>query len=222
MSVSLLLDAKLKLLDQNEDEYLVNTVRGGDLDAFNQLVLKYQDLAYHHANAMLGDVFLAEDAAQEGFIKAFQNINSFRGGSFRAWLMRIVTNTVYDMLRKSKRQPTQPLFPEDENGEEMESVFWLADSNTSVQETIEQKEFAGEIYQLLDELPEGYRNVLTLIDIYGMDYAEVAQALDIPLGTVKSRITRARLRMTEEINSKLSPIYLPDIEKYCNDSVNVV
>jgi len=203
MSISLSVDAKLIHPVQNEDDHLVKSVRSGDLDAFNQLVLKYQDLAYNHANAMLGDGFLAEDATQEGFIKAFQNINSFRGGSFRAWLIRIVTNTVYDMLRKSKRQPTQPLFPEDENGEEIESVFWLADSNTTVQETIERKEFASEIYQLLDELPEVSRNVLTLIDIYGMDYAEVAQALDIPIGTVKSRITRARLRMMEEINGKL-------------------
>jgi len=222
MSASLSVDAKLKHSDQNEDEHLVKSVRDGDLDAFNQLVLKYQDLAFNHANAMLGDAFLAEDATQEGFIKAFQNINNFRGGSFRAWLMRIVTNTVYDMLRKSKRQPAQPLFPEDENGEEIGSVFWLADPNTSVQETIEQKEFSGEIYQLLYELPEVYRNVLTLVDIYGMDYAEVAQALNIPLGTVKSRIARARIRMMESIKENLSRVYLPDIAKYCIDSVNVV
>jgi RNA polymerase sigma-70 factor (ECF subfamily) len=209
MSASLSVNAKLKHPDQNEDDDLVKSARNGDLNAFNQLVLKYQDLAYNHANALLRDAFLAEDATQEGFIKAFQNINSFRGGSFRAWLMRIVTNTVYDMLRKSKRQPTQPLVPEDENGEEIESAFWLADPNASVQETIEQQEFAGEIYQILDELPEAYRSVLTLIDIYEMDYTEVAQSLNIPLGTVKSRITRARLRMMDKINGKLSHIYHP-------------
>jgi len=219
MSVSLSVDAKLENLDLNEDDDLVNSVRNGDLDAFNHLVLKYQDLAFNHANAMLGDTFLAEDATQEGFIKAFQNINGFRGGSFRAWLMRIVTNTVYDMLRKSKRQPTQPLFPEDEFGEEIESVFWLADSSASVQETIEQQEFLDEIYQILDELPEVYRSVLTLIDIQGMDYAEVAQALNIPMGTVKSRITRARLRLMEERNGKSSHVCLPDRAKFCNVSV---
>jgi len=209
MPASLSVDTRLNHSNQDEEENLIKSARSGDLDAFNQLVLMYQDLAYNHANALLQDSFLAEDATQEGFIKAFQNINSFRGGSFRAWLMRIVTNTVYDMLRKSKRQPTQPLAPEDENGEELETAFWLADPNASVQETIEQREFASEIYQILDELPEAYRSVLTLIDICEMDYVEVAQSLDIPIGTVKSRITRARLRMIDKINGRLSHIYQP-------------
>ena len=204
MSASLSVNTSVLHPDQAEEENLIEFARNGDLDAFNQLVLMYQDLAYNHANALLRDSFLAEDATQEGFIKAFQNIDSFRGGSFRAWLMRIVTNTVYDMLRKSKRQPTQPLIPEDANGEELESAFWLADPNASVQETIERQEFADEIYQILDELPEAYRSVLTLIDICEMDYTEVALSLNIPLGTVKSRITRARLRMIDKINSKLN------------------
>jgi RNA polymerase sigma-70 factor (ECF subfamily) len=220
MSTSLSVNTKFKHLGQDEEDELIKYARNGDLDAFNQLVLKYQDLAYNHANALLRDSFLAEDATQEGFIKAFQNIKSFRGGSFRAWLMRIVTNTVYDMLRKSKRQPAQPLVPEDENGEEIESAFWLADPNTPVQEIIEQQEFASEIYQILDELPEAYRSVLTLIDIYEMDYTEVARSLNIPLGTVKSRIARARLRMMDKINGKLSHMYHTGETKCYNDSVN--
>lgn len=207
MSASLSVNSKSKHLHQDEDENLIQSVRNGDLEAFNQLVLKYQDLAYNHANALLRDSFLAEDATQEGFIKAFQNIDSFRGGSFRAWLMRIVTNTVYDMLRRSQRQTTQPLFPADENDEEIESVSWLADPNASVQETVERKELSVEIYRLLDELPEAYRSVLTLIDLFEMDYTEAAQALNIPLGTVKSRIARARLRMIDKINGKLSHVH---------------
>ena len=207
MSASLSVNTQLGYPDQSEDDNLIKSARNGDLNAFNQLVLKYQDLAYNHANALLRDSFLAEDATQEGFIKAFQNIDSFRGGSFRAWLMRIVTNTVYDMLRKFKRQPTQPLHPENEDGEEIESIAWLANPNASLQETIEQREFAGEINRMLDELPDIYRSVITLIDIHEMDYTEVAQSLNIPLGTVKSRITRARLQMMDKINSKLSYIY---------------
>jgi len=207
MSASLPVNTKSKQAHQDDDENLIQSVRDGDLEAFNQLVLKYQDLAFNHANALLRDSFLAEDATQEGFIKAFQNIDSFRGGSFRAWLMRIVTNTVYDMLRKSRKQTTQPLFPVDENDEEIESVSWLADPNESVQETIERKELSFEIYRLLDELPEAYRSVLTLIDLFEMDYIEVAQALNIPLGTVKSRIARARLRMIDKINGKLSHVH---------------
>ena len=207
MSTSLLVNKYLECSQQTEDEKLVKNTINGDLDAFNQLVLKYQDLAFNHANALLHDPFLAEDATQESFIKAFQSIDGFRGGSFRAWLMRIVTNTVYDMLRKSKRQPTEPLYPEDENGEEIESISWLADPSASVQETIEQREYASEIYQILGELPEAYRSVLTLIDIFELDYTEVAQSLNIPIGTVKSRITRARLRMMDKINSKSSHIF---------------
>lgn len=209
MSTSLSVNTSLERPEQNEEETLIKSATDGNLEVFNQLVLMYQDLAFNHANALLRDPFLAEDATQEGFIKAFQNINRFRGGSFRAWLLRIVTNTVYDMLRKSKRQPTRPLFPEGEDGEEIESVFWLVDPGASVQEAIEQREFVEEIYEILDELPEAYRSVLTLIDICEMDYTEVAQSLNIPLGTVKSRIARARQLMIDKINGNLSRMYHP-------------
>jgi RNA polymerase sigma-70 factor (ECF subfamily) len=108
----------------------------GDLEAFNQLVLHYQSLAYNYAYALLGDAAQAEDATQESFIKAFQGMNAFRGGSFRSWLLKIVTNSAYDMLRRSHRHPTQPLIPEDENGEEIESAAWLADPGASVETII--------------------------------------------------------------------------------------
>ena len=186
---------------QNEEEPLIKAAAIGNLDAFNQLVLMYQDIAYHHALAMLDDTYQAEDATQESFIKAFQNISSFRGGSFRSWLMRIVTNTVYDMLRKSRRFLTQPLFPEDEDGEDIESAPWLADSNPPIHDTVERGELSGDLITILDELPEAYRSVLTLIDIFELDYAEAARSLNIPIGTVKSRIARARLQMKERIKS---------------------
>ncbi len=186
---------------QNEEDPLIKAAAIGNLDAFNQLVLMYQDMAYHHALAMLDDTYQAEDATQESFIKAFQNISSFRGGSFRSWLMRIVTNTVYDMLRKSRRYPTQPLFPKDEDGEEIESAPWLADPSPSIHDTVEKRELSGELYTILDKLPEAYRSVLTLIDIFELDYTEAARSLNIPIGTVKSRIARARLQMKEKIKS---------------------
>ncbi len=104
---------------QFTDEMWIEQAINGDLGAFNQLVLKYQDLAYHHATAILSDPWQAEDAVQVSFIKAFQKISEFRGGSFRGWLLKIVTNSAYDMIRRSKRHPMQPLFPEDQDGEEM-------------------------------------------------------------------------------------------------------
>lgn len=172
----------------------------GDLEAFNRLVLMYQDMAYNHAYALLGDPALSEDAAQESFLKAFQNIGTLRGGSLRPWLLKIVTNSAYDLLRRTHRHPTAPLFPVDEDGEEMESPSWIADPNASVQKTVEQKEESEQIYRLLDELPPVYRSVLTLIDIHELDYTEAARILNVPLGTVKSRLARARLQMKEKLS----------------------
>ena len=187
-----------------DEQTLVTLAAQGDLDAFNQLVLTYQNMAYHHAFSLLGDSDQAEDATQESFIKAFQAINGFRGGSFRGWLLRIVTNSTYDMLRRSRRHPTQPLFPVDDDGEEVESAAWLADPNTSVQSTVEQNELSKDIYRVLDELPDAYRSVLTLIDVHDLDYTEAAQALKIPIGTVKSRLARARLQMQEKLRGSLN------------------
>jgi RNA polymerase sigma-70 factor, ECF subfamily len=171
----------------------------GDLDAFNQLVLSYQNMAYNHAYALLGDPASADDATQESFIKAFQNLGRFRGGSFRAWLLRIVTNTSYDLLRQSKRRHIQPLFPENEDGDEVESPSWLVDPSASVQAVVEQMEDSTRLYQALDELPEVYRSVITLVDLYELDYGEAAMVLKVPLGTVKSRLARARLQMQQKL-----------------------
>ena len=186
---------------QYSEEMLIITASKGDLDAFNELVLAYQNVAYYHAYALLRDPALAEDATQDSFIRAFQNIAGFRGGSFRAWILKIVTNAAYDMLRRSKRHPTQSLYPEDEYGQEVESPAWLADTTTSVQDTVEQSEFSRDLYRLIDELPAVYRTVLTLVDLHELDYAEVADALKIPLGTVKSRLARARYKISEKLCS---------------------
>ena len=188
---------------QYDEATIVQMASSGDLDAFNQLVLHYQDLAYNHAYALLGDADSAEDATQEGFIKAFQALHSFRGGSFRGWLLKIVTNSAYDLLRRSQRHPSQPLFPEDENGEEIESASWLADPAASVQDVVERNELSSGIYKILDQLPEVYRSVITLIDINEFDYAEAAKALKVPMGTVKSRLARARLQMKEKLKNGL-------------------
>src|SRR5512134_3142630 len=142
---------------QYEEATLVGMAAKGNLDAFNQLVLIYQDIAYNHARALLSDPDLAEDAVQDSFIKAFQSMNGFRGGSFRGWLLKIVTNSAYDLLRRSHRHPTQALFPEHENGEEMESPIWLTDPSASVQDAVEQHELSKNIYKMLDQLPDVYR-----------------------------------------------------------------
>ena len=187
-------------LTGNDNLWIEQALRG-DLDAFNQLVLRYQDLAYNHAFVLLNDPARAEDATQESFLKAFESMHNFRGVSFRGWLLRIVTNTAYDMLRRSGRHPAQPLFPEDENGEEMDSAAWLADPNASVQAAVEQNELHIDIQNALNTLPEAFRSVITLVDMQDFDYAEAAQALNVPIGTVKSRLARARLQMQEKLKS---------------------
>ena len=191
--------------DLSNEETRIDLAAQGGLDAFNQLVLIYQNMAYHHAYALLGDPALSDDATQESFIKAFQNMGVFRGGasSFRAWLLKIVTNSAYDILRRSQRHRTETLFPVDENGEEVESPAWLADPNMSVQELVEQKEAAKHLYQILDELPDVFRSVITLIDIYELDYTEAATILHVPLGTVKSRLARARMQMKIKLQGSL-------------------
>lgn len=174
---------------------LVTRAIQGELDAFNQLVLNYQDLAYGLARSLLDDPFHAEDVTQESFIKAFQKIGQFRGGSFRSWLLKIVTHTAYDHLRRYKHQVNIPLYLEDEQGEEMESPPWLADPGLSIEAILEQGELNGYIQQLLEELPEAYRSVISLIDLYELDYKEAAETLNVPVGTIKSRLARARLQM---------------------------
>ena len=179
----------------SDEEQLTKQAMNGDLDAFNRLVLRYQDLAYHRAYVLLGNADQAEDATQESFIKAFQALNGFHGGSFRAWLLKIVTNSAYDWMRRSRRHPTLPLFPEDKNGEQLNSPPWIVDPAPSTQTALEQNELLNDIYPIFNKLPEGYRSVLTLIDLYDFDYMQAAEVLKIPLGTVKSRLARARLQI---------------------------
>jgi len=180
-----------------DETALIQTAQHGDLDSFNTLILHYQDMVFHTALRILGDEDQASDAAQEAFISAFRSISSFRGGSFKAWLMRTVTNACYDELRRQKRRPTTPLEPDTEDGEEMDSPRWLADPKMTPAEQSEADELEHAVQHCLDALPVEFRAVVVLADIQGMDYSEVATAVRVPLGTIKSRLARARLRLRE-------------------------
>jgi RNA polymerase sigma-70 factor (ECF subfamily) len=189
---------------QISEQTLITRASKGDLDAFNQLVLNYQDIAYRHASALTGDPDSAEDIMQESFIKVFQNMSGFRGGSFRAWLLKILANTSRDQWRRTKRHPTIPLFPQDEDGEEIEAPAWLADPTSSIETTVQQREESHQQYRTLDGLPTVYRSVITLIDVNELDYAEAAEILRVPLGTVKSRLARARMQMKDKLQGNLN------------------
>jgi RNA polymerase sigma-70 factor (ECF subfamily) len=180
-----------------DESALIQSAQNGDLDSFNTLILHYQDAVFHTALRILGDEDPAEDAAQEAFISAFRSLSTFRGGSFKAWLMRTVTNACYDELRRQKRRPTTPLEPETQDGDEMDSPRWLADPNMTPAERSEADELEHAVQHCLDALPTDFRTVVVLADIQGMDYSEVASAARVPLGTIKSRLARARLRLRE-------------------------
>ena len=184
-----------------DETALIQTAQNGDLDSFNTLILHYQDMVFHTALRILGDEDLAADASQDAFISAFRSINSFRGGSFKAWLMRTVTNACYDELRRRKRRPTTQLEPDTADGEEMDSPRWLADPSMTPAEKSEADELEHAIQHCLDALPTEFRTVVVLADIQGMDYSEVATAVHVPLGTIKSRLARARLRLRECLRS---------------------
>jgi RNA polymerase sigma-70 factor (ECF subfamily) len=180
-----------------DEPALIRDAQHGDLDAFNSLVLAYQDTVYNTALRILSDEDLAADASQEAFLSAFRALNSYRGGSFRAWLLRTVTNACYDELRRKKRRPTTPLEPDSDDGEEVESPRWLADPSASPEQQLEREELEHAIQHCLDALPADFRTVVVLADIQGLDYTEVARAARVPLGTIKSRLARARLRLRE-------------------------
>ena len=176
---------------------LINAAKQGDLNSFNRLVLAYQDLLYNQAYRVMGDLASAEDATQDAFISAFRKIRSYRGGSFRAWLLRIVTNTCYDELRRRKRRPTIPLEPYNQDNEEIESPKWIGDPAESPEESLERSDMREALRHCLETLPLEFRTVVILVDIQGLDYAETAQVIGKPLGTVKSRLARARVRMRD-------------------------
>lgn len=180
-----------------DEAALIELARKGDLDAFNRLVLAYQDMAFNLAARMLNDDDSAEDVTQTAFISAYRSLDSFRGGSFRAWVMRMVTNACYDELRRRKRRPTVSLEPVNDDDEEIESPAWLADDGPSPEDALERAELESALQTCLQGLPEDFRVVVLMVDVEGLDYQEVSVATGKPLGTVKSRLARARMKMRE-------------------------
>jgi len=188
------------------DRLLVESTLKGHLDAFNQLVLNYQDTAYNTAYRMLGERATSENIVQEAFLTAYRKLHTFRGGSFRAWLLRIVTNACCDELRRRKRRPTVPLMPINLNDEEIEYPYWLEDPGESPEEATLRNERSFTIQKCLDMLGADFKTVVVLVDIIGMSYSEAAKTTGIPLGTVRSRLTRARERLGVFLKESLEMI----------------
>ena len=180
-----------------EESLLIEKAADGDLDAFNQLVLTYQDLAFNVAYRIMADKAAAADATQDAVISMYRKLDSYRGGSFKAWFLRIVTNACYDELRKQKRRPTVTLEPETDDGDLIESPEWLADESPGLEETMMNSQLEKAIQECLNKLNEKHRAVMVMVDVSGEDYETVAEIIQSPVGTVKSRLSRARLKMQE-------------------------
>jgi len=182
-----------------DEAALLRDAKQGDLEAFNRLVLAYQGLAYNVALRVLGDANAAEDATQEAFLSAFRNLRSFRGGSFRAWLLRIVTNACYDELRRWKRRPSASLEGLSTSGGSIDPVgeAHLATAQNRPEDEVERAELRKAIERCLEELPPDFKVLAVLIDIQGYDYREASRIVGRPVGTVKSRLARARARLRD-------------------------
>lgn len=177
---------------------LIKAAQKDDLDAFNRLVLAYQERSFNIAYRILGDPEAAADATQDGFISAYRNIKKFRGGSFRSWVLRIITNTCYDELRRQKRRPTTPLEPlVISTGETLENPDWLEDPGELPEMAAQRAELSEAIQHCVNRLDPDFRIAVILIDVQGINYKEAAAIIGKPLGTVKSRLARARTRIKD-------------------------
>ena len=174
------------------EQTLIRAAQCGDLEAFNELVLLYQDFLFRVAMNILGDEDAAADATQQALLSAFRSMGSFRGGSLRSWLSRITVNACYDEIRRVSRKKNVPLQIYDEHNEEMEPASWLADPGPSPEEQAERSDLMNAIRDSLRALPDHYRLVVQLVDVEGLSYEETAATLNLPIGTVKSRLARAR------------------------------
>lgn len=183
---------------RDQDERLIFSAARGDLEAFNQLVTRHERSVLNLCWRMLGSLPEAEDASQDAFIKAWTNATSFKGGAVRPWLLRIATNTCYDVLRSKGRKPTGSL-----DAMEFETEpDWSTQSNP-----VDPVRFAetGDLGRLLEsalaQIPDEQRLAVTLCDIQGLPLAEAAEVMNTSLGTVKSRLFRGRAKLRDLITA---------------------
>ena len=181
------------------EKTLIRAAQRGDLEAFNLLILRYQNLLFGIALRLLNDEDAAADAVQEALISAFRRFDTFRGDSLRSWLARVVVNACYDEMRKKRRQHSIPLEQFNSDGEEIETSYWLVDPEADPESQFEAFELESAIQSNLDKLAPIYRLMLVLVDIEGLSYEEAALAARVPVGTVKSRLARARSQMQKSL-----------------------
>ena len=181
-------------MTRQEEAQVIERVLSGDINAYEQLVTQYEKSVYNLALRMTDNPEDAADMAQEAFIKAYNSLSSFRGDSkFSVWLYRIVSNVCLDFLRKQSRRPSVSLSVEDDDGEDVQ--LDVPDDSMSPELQLERKLTRESVREGLKQLPEDYRQILLLRELQGLSYDEIAETLYIGVGTVKSRIFRAREKL---------------------------
>lgn len=195
--------------EKDVDSALVVRVQQGDKAAFDLLVRKYQRKIMRLLSRMIRDPADLEDVAQETFIKAYRALGQFRGDSaFYTWLYRIAINTARNWLSASNRRPSSQGTIENEDGETFSETDNLSDISTP-ESVLASREIAATVNAVIEDLPEDLRTAIVLREIEGMSYDEIAQTMNCPIGTVRSRIFRAR----EAIASRLRPLLDTDQER---------
>jgi RNA polymerase sigma-70 factor (ECF subfamily) len=177
---------------------LIQAARAGDDSAFNRLADHYQAAAQRLAQQILRTEEAAADAVQEALIKVHRALPRFQDGNFRSWLLRIVTNTCYDILRSQRRRATVSLEDITEHGESGFHALRADDHHNPEILVTEQENLQARLHAI-EQLPTWHRDVVLLIDVHGYDYSEAAGLLGLPLVSVKSRLSRARAALRDAL-----------------------
>ena len=194
-------------MDNNDDdEELVKRCAGGDREAFNDLVIKYQKKVFSVAYRFVGDPEEANDLAQEIFTAAYQNLKSFRGDSkFSTWLFQIATNRGKNRFKYLKRRgffTNKGSSETDDEGDQSHRA--LPDQTANPEELLSGNQIRKAVIDAINELEPDHREIVILRDIEGLSYDEIARILDLPEGTTKSRLHRARMVVKEKLKKVLS------------------
>lgn len=182
-----------------EDEALVLRARRGDVDAFNNIVERYQTAVYSLCLRFLANTDAAADAAQETFVAAFRHLAGFRGGNLRSWLLRIAANRCRDELRRLRSRASMSL---DDVEADPDLAEIAADADESPEEAVLRRERGRALAAGLRALPPEQRLAVLLCDVEGLDYQEAARAMGCSLGTVKSRLSRARAHLRDWLRER--------------------
>ncbi len=192
------------------DAALVARVQRGDKRAFDLLVLKYQRKIMRLLSRMIRDPAEIEDVTQEAFIKAYRALPQFRGESaFYTWLYRIAINTARNWQAANNRRPTGSFVTENEDGETFDQIDNLTDISTP-ESMLASRQIAETVNAAMQSLPEELRTAILLREIEGMSYEDIAQSMGCPIGTVRSRIFRAREAIAAQLKSVLGDDHDPD------------